>query len=387
MARTVLNEEILEAAVAGGSFYGGGGGGSPELGRKLGKMALEIKRAGKSPSGQALTLLDLDDLPGDALLLTVSAVGSPAGKGYHAGPEEYARAVEFFREKTGLEVAGLIANECGGLATVNGWIQSAGTGLSVVDAPCNGRAHPTGIMGSMGLHRVKGYESIQAVVGGSREAGTYLEALVQGSLSFADSVVRQAAAYTGGLVAVARNPVTVSYAREHNAAGAISLCIRVGKAMLEAGHGEDRIRAAAEASGGYVALKGVVAVKRLVSAGGFDTGVLIVESGDGAYEITFWNEYITLERTERGGSGHPAGSAQTAGSGRSERLATFPDLIATLDLCSGFPVSSAEVKEGQGIAVVVVPRSELILGAGVKDPELYAPVEQAVGKDIVRYVF
>jgi DUF917 family protein len=371
VATTVLNEEILEAAVAGGSFYGGGGGGSPELGMRLGKMALEMKRAGDSPSGSGLTLVDLDDLPEDAVLLTVSAVGSPAGKGYHAGAEEYARAVRFFCEKTGLKVSGLIANECGGLATVNGWIQSAGTGLPVVDAPCNGRAHPTGIMGSMGLHRVKGYESIQAVVGGSREEGTYLEVLIHGSLDFADSVVRQAAAYTGGLVAVARNPVSASYAGEHNAVGAISRCIRVGKAMLEAHHGEERILAAAEASRGSLALRGVVAKKVLVSSGGFDTGVLAVESGNETNELTFWNEYITLERTD----------------GAFKRLATFPDLITTLDLDTGYPVSSAEVKEGQGIAVVTVPRRELILGAGVRDPELYKAVEQAVGKDVIRYVF
>ncbi|HHY45626.1 MAG TPA: DUF917 family protein [Firmicutes bacterium] len=372
MATTVLNEEILEAAVTGGSFYGGGGGGSPELGMRLGKMALEMKRAGKSPSDSGLTLVDLDDLPGDAVLLTVSAVGSPAGKGHHAGAEEYARAVRFFREKTGREVAGLITNECGGLATVNGWIQSAGTGLPVIDAPCNGRAHPTGIMGSMGLHRVKGYESVQAVVGGSREEGTYLEVLIHGSLGFADSVVRQAAAYAGGLVAVARNPVTVSYAKEHNAVGAISRCIQVGKAMLDAHPGDERISAAAEASRGFVALRGVVAKKVLVSSGGFDTGVLTVESGNDNYELTFWNEYITLEWTE----GHD-----------SRRVATFPDLIATLDLDTGDPVSSAQVKEGQGIAVVVVPQSGLILGAGVKDPELYKAVEQAVGKEVIRYVF
>ncbi len=392
MAKTILTEEILQAAVAGGSLYGGGGGGSPELGLRLGKMALDTSRraataspveptvedvsgaADRDPArhGQGLTLIDLDDLPDDAILLTVSAVGSPAGKGSHAGAAEYARAVEFFRDKTGCEVAGLIANECGGLATVNGWIQAAGTGLPVVDAPCNGRAHPTGIMGSMGLHRIKGYESVQTVVGGSREAGTYLEVLIHGSLSFADGVVRQSAAHTGGLVAVARNPVTVSYAREHNAAGAIARCIQVGKAMMEASSPDERISAASRAARGSVALRGVVAKKTLVSAGGFDTGTLTVESGDGSFELSFWNEYITLERTDGDGV---------------HRLATFPDLIATMDLDSGYPVSSAAVREGQGIAVVVVPQSELILGAGVKDSALYVDVEKTVGKDVIRYAF
>ena len=117
-------------------------------------------------------MISLDEVPDDAILLTVSAVGSPAGKGHHAGPEEYARAVDLFCRQTGIKVAGLITNECGGLATVNGWIQSAATGLPIVDAPCNGRAHPTGTMGSMGLHLDPHYESLQTV--GSREDGTHL---------------------------------------------------------------------------------------------------------------------------------------------------------------------------------------------------------------------
>ncbi|MGI6632465.1 MAG: DUF917 domain-containing protein [Bacillota bacterium] len=389
MAKVVLNEDILQAAVAGGSFYGGGGGGSPALGLRLGRLALGLEsekplhRAGASgaeaPSPGASGrpgrpwMISLDEVPDDAILLTVSAVGSPAGKGHHAGPEEYARAVDLFCRQTGIKVAGLITNECGGLATVNGWIQSAATGLPIVDAPCNGRAHPTGTMGSMGLHLDPHYESLQTVVGGSREDGTYLEVLIRGNLEFAGNVVRQAAAQAGGLVAVARNPVTAAYARDYGAIGAVAKCVEVGREMISAPSAEARIAATARASGGTVAVRGVVAKKELVSAGGFDTGTLVVKDEDSGenYEITFWNEYITLERL---------GAAES-------RLATFPDLIATIDAESGYPVSSADVKEGQRVAVVTVPASMLLLGAGVKDPGLYAAVERTVGKEVIKYAF
>lgn len=400
MATTVLDEDILQAAVAGGSFYGGGGGGSSELGLQLGRMALgagSARRSGYlgstggfgsigglgssgglgSAGGFGSTgglwstgrpwMISLDDLPPDAVLLTVSAVGSPAGKGHHAGSEEHGRAVELFRRQTGLDIAGLITNECGGLATVNGWVQSAAAGLPVVDAPCNGRAHPTGTMGSMGLHLVSGYESLQTAVGGSRADGTYLEILVRGNLEFAGGVVRQSAAHAGGLVAVARNPVTVAYARKNAAPGAIGKCVEVGKRMLSARTAEERIEAIVGASGGSVAVRGTVTKKDLVSAGGFDAGTLLISGG---YEITFWNEYITLETL----NGH-------------SRLATFPDLIATIDAESGFPVSSADVEEGRQIAVIVVPAGVLLLGAGVKDPKLYEAVERAVGKEVVKYAF
>ena len=65
MAKVVLNEDILQAAVAGGSFYGGGGGGSPALGLRLGRLALGLEsekplhRAGASGRGTVAAL------PGD----------------------------------------------------------------------------------------------------------------------------------------------------------------------------------------------------------------------------------------------------------------------------------------------------------------------------------
>lgn len=358
MARTVLDRETLEAAVLGGSFYGGGGGGSRVEGMAMGELALAL--------GDPY-LLDIDELPADALLLTVSAVGAPAAQGRHAKAYHYLKAVELFMRYTGKEPSGLITNECGGLATVNGWVQAAAFGVPVVDAPCNGRAHPTGVMGSMGLHAVPGYTSVQVAVGGSREAGTYVEVLARGTIEKAANMVRQAAVQAGGLVAVARNPVEAGYARKHGAPGAIRQCIKVGRAMLSCRGkpGMEVIEAAAEASGGRIVCRGRVIAKEITTAGGFDVGRVVIEGG---YELVFWNEYMTLER-------------------EGQRIATFADLIATLDVATGNPISSAEIQQSSEVAVVVVPKGSLILGAGVKDKSLYYSIEKATGKEIVSYAF
>lgn len=354
MGRLKLTRELVEAAVTGGSFYGGGGGGSAASGREMGLLAVSL--------GDPV-LVDLSELEDDALVLTVSAVGAPAAAGSHAKAYHFVRAVQVFLEHVGVKVSGFITNECGGLATVNGWVQSAIFGIPVVDAPCNGRAHPTGTMGSMGLHRVPGYMSLQAAVGGSEENGTYLEVFVRGSLERAASMVRQASVQAGGLVAVARNPVKVSYARNNAAVGAINRCIQVGLKMLEA-QGRSAwavIEAAAGAARGRVVCAGKVVQKHLETKGGFDVGTVRLETG---HELTFWNEYITLE-TEDG-----------------TRLATFPDLIATMNVQSGMPLSSAEIEVGHEVAVVVVPQDQLILGAGARDRSLYVAVEKATGKKI-----
>lgn len=352
-----LNEAVLEAITLGGAFYGGGGGGSIAQGRELGLLALQFGNP---------TMVSIDEIPEDAILLTVSAVGAPAARGQHAKAYHYIKAVGLFLEHFDVKVHGFISNECGGLASVNGWIQSAVFGLPVIDAPCDGRAHPTGVMGSMGL-RWPEYTSLQAACGGSKSDGTYVEMFVTGSPEKAAALVRQAAVQAGGLVAVARNPVEASYVRSHGAPGSLEKCIRVGRAMLDAKRQGplEMVHAAASAAQGKVLFTAVVSEKELKTAGGFDVGLITFDNGAKA---TFWNEYMTLDMG-------------------TERLATFPDLITTIGVDSGLPISSADIMPGSKVAMVVVPKDHLILGAGIKDKSLFREVEEATGQRIVEYVF
>lgn len=360
-SRIILDNEVVEAAVLGGAVLGGGGGGSMEMGRQAARLAVELG----SPE-----LITLDSLPEDAVLLTVSAVGAPAARTVYVKPVHYIRTVELFQKYTGQEIRGLITNECGGLAAVNGWLQAAALGIPVVDAPCNGRAHPTGVMGSMGLHRLSGYVSRQVAVGGNPQTNSYVEVFASGSLETAAALVRQASVQAGGMVAVARNPVTAGYARENAAPGAIGRCIAVGRTIIE---NRSRgplpvIEGVAGVLQGEIAFTGRVAAVDLETTGGFDVGRVVVRDGDRLAELTFWNEYMTLK----------IGSV---------RKGTFPDLLATMDLTTGLPLSSAEIKAGQEIAILHVHRDRLILGRGMKAPELFQVVEKATGKEVIKYIF
>ena len=135
-----IDAEWVEAAVLGGAILGGGGGGSLEEGRHLGRLALELGRP---------TILNLDRLSDDSLILTVSVVGAPS---MDQNPilSYYVKSVRMMMDHLG-GIGGLMTNELGGLAVVNGLVQSAILEIPLVDAACNGRAHPTGAMGSMGL--------------------------------------------------------------------------------------------------------------------------------------------------------------------------------------------------------------------------------------------
>lgn len=355
-----LTEEAVRSAVLGGALLGGGGGGSPEAGERLGTLALEVG----VPS-----LVALDELPDDAILVTVSAVGAPAAAGQLTKPMHYVRAVQLLLQ-AGVKVDGLVTSENGGLATINGWFQSAALGIPVVDAPCNGRAHPIGLMGSIGLHQLPGYLSRQAAAGGNPDTGRYLEVVVAANLAEAARLIRQAAVSAGGLAAVARNPVAADYARKHAAVGAIQQAMELGRTMREAlDQGpQQMVDRACALLGGRVLTRGTVQGVQLQTAGGFDVGKVVVGSGRQVHELTFWNEYMTVES-------------------EGERLATFPDLIATVESGTGAVVTTAAIRRDQEVTVLHAPRERLILGAGMKDPALYEQAEKALSRPIVSYVF
>ncbi|MDQ7849044.1 MAG: DUF917 family protein [Armatimonadota bacterium] len=350
-----LRAEDIEPLVIGGALLGGGGGGDAEKGRRFAQVALSLG---------APELVPLEALPPDATVVTVALVGSPAAVEQHVEPEDLARSLQLLQEAFGIRVDAINGNENGGFASTNGWVQSALLGIPIVDAPCNGRAHPTALMGAIGLHRVPGYLSRQAAAGGA--GPRHLELTVSGSLEVASATVRQAAVQAGGVVAVARNPVDAAYLASHGAPGALAMARRVGEAMLAAmPAGSQAVwSAAAGALGGQVVDVGTVLQVRLETSGGFDRGTVTVR-GARTWEITIWNEYMTLE-------------------GDGDREATFPDLIATLDE-RGMPRTSAELRQGMTVAILTAPQERLLLGAGARDPNLLDAAGAVVGKDLHRH--
>ncbi|MDR1058571.1 MAG: DUF917 family protein [Treponema sp.] len=355
MAKMIMTEELAESAILGAAVLGGGGGGSMDLGRKNYKEALSLG---------TLTLLDIDDVSPEDMLVTGSAVGAPAAKDALISPKDYVRVVEILTENGSPKPGGFIPNECGGGSITNGWLPAAMMGLPLIDALCNGRAHPTGIMGSMGLHRDPAYVSRQAAAGGNPEKGLYLEIYTTGKIEIIAPLIRAAADRAGGLVAVARNPVKAAYVKKNGAPGALKQSIELGKRMKALTDGEAVAKAAAEFLGGSLISRDRVSGLELVTRGGFDTGVLWI----GNYELSFWNEYMTLER------------------GGNERVGTFPDLIMTLNAADGLPVTSAELKNGQEVFLLLVPASRLTLGEGMRCRELMEAIEPVVNKKILDYI-
>ena len=356
MAEIIITEEFGEAAILGGAVLGGGGGGGMDRGRMNVREAL---------SSGVLRLIDVEDIPAETVLITGAMVGAPAAAEAQALPKDCVRAVEILTENKCPPPGGFIPNECGGSSITNGWVPAALMGLPLVDALCNGRAHPTGVMGSMGLHRDPAYVSRQAAAGGNPGKGLYLEVYASGKIDTAAPIIRAAADRAGGLVAVARNPVMASYVGRYGAARALKQAAELGRRMKAAAAkgGKAVAQSAAEFLGGEILTQDAVLSLELLTRGGFDTGAITI----GEYETTFWNEFMTLECGGR-------------------RLGTFPDLIMTLDAHNGQPLTTAELQKGQEVFLLLVPARKLILGEGMRCRELLESIEPVINKRIASYV-
>ena len=354
-----IDKKKLNALVLGGAILGGGGGGWMEEGRELGLLALE---KGFSE------ILPIQSLPQDSMLLTVSAVGASTAGTATVSPEDYIRSVELFVERAGMKIDGLISSEIGGMAVVNGWVQSAALKIPVVDAPADGRAHPLGVMGSMGFHLVDDFISAQTAVGGSRESEHRVEAYYEAPLAEAARLVRDSAARAGGMVAVARNPAAACFVRDHGAPGALAMALGIGNTWLRHKKLGPQIAVAKilDKLGGKFITRGRVKKVNYRRTGELEIGEAKIKAGQKDLLLTFWNEYLALEED-------------------GNRIATFPDLMMTFDAETAMPLISVQVKEGCDILVIAVPSEKLILGAGVQDTEILRQLEGAIGKGILKY--
>jgi hypothetical protein len=350
-----LDLHAVHAAVAGGSVLAAGGGGWVDHGLLVGTTAVQYGTP---------RLASLDEVDPEAMLATVSAIGAPAAHGWEMRPGDYVRALQLLMEAVPEPIVGTVTAQNGSSTTCNGWVASAVLGTLVMDAAGDGRAHPTGKMGSFGLAADDDYQTVQAVAGGNRAENRYLEVVTRGTVRHTADVLRTAADQSGGFISCARNPLPAAFVARHAAVGAISFALELGEAILaaEPAGPERMIEVTAAHLGGAEIARGPVRHRELRTENAFDIGSVLVQE----LELGFVNEYLTAE----------AGG---------ERLATFPDVLATLSVQNGRIISIANLRVGDEVAVLHVPKANVPLGDGVREPSVYPEVEAMIGKPLAQY--
>ena len=356
----ILSRGDVEAAVKGGAVFACGGGGWMDHGRELGLLAVTIGRP---------ELVTMDEIPDDAWIATAAAIGAPGGStDWEMLGADYVKAVQLVQEALGAPIHGLIIGQNGMSSTLNAWLPSALLGTKVVDAVGDIRAHPTGDMGSLGLASSTA-PMIQAAAGGNRARNAYMEVVVRGATAKVSPVLRKAADMAGGFIASCRNPIRADYVKKHAALGGISRALDLGAKII-----------AAEPKGGSAVIDTICATThgQIIGSGkvtrntsryteeAFDVGVIELGTGGQRCLLHVMNEYMAAE------DAHGA------------RIATYPDVITTLDM-NGRPVSAGQLKAGLEVVVLRVAKEHLPLSSSVRDPAVYPVVEKALNINLTDY--
>lgn len=354
-----IDESKIEALAIGGLILGGGGGGGMINGIENAQLSLA--------DGLQPQVISVQDLPEQATILTISAVGAPSATEQYVETEDYVKIIELLEKNYDLKIDALITNEMGGGSSFNAFIPAALKGIPMVDASCNGRAHPLGTMGAMGLAETSGYVTQQAAVGGNPIMNKAVQLVVQGSVNATSTLVRQAAVEAGGLVVVARNPVSKEFILEHAALNTLTQSYEVGRTFLQGATPLEKVENVARYLDGAVVCQGKVEEFELTMSGGLDEGKFTIHEQENDFDLYIWNEYMALDKN-------------------GVRQSTFPDLLMSFDQKTGLPITTAELTAGQEIFVLQVPYQKLALGAGMHEISGYERIEKALNIEILPYV-
>lgn len=356
----ILTLQDVEFAIKGGSVFACGGGGWVAHGRELGTLAVTIGRP---------ELVQMEDVDDDAWIATAAAIGAPGGlTDWEMLGMDYIKAVALLQDALGAPLYGLIIGQNGMSSTMNAWLPSAVLGTKVIDAVGDIRAHPTGDMGSIGMANAP-EQMIQTAVGGNRANNQYIELVTRGATAKISPILRKASDMSGGFIASCRNPLRAEYVRRHAALGGISKALALGQSIMaaEPKGGNAIVDAICETTQGTIIASGKVMANSLTyTEEAFDVGIIEIGSGSDKVSLHVMNEHMAVENAH------------------GERLATYPDVITTLN-SDGQPISAGQVHVGMEILVLHVHKKHLPLSSSVVDPSVYPHVEAILGINLSDY--
>ena len=351
-----FDSDDVEAALIAGLFLSAGGSGRKAVARQRRQAQMAIDYGG-------VEFASLDELDPDDIIITATGVGAPGGGSPVIAPRDSVESARALLPYLPKPPAGVI---CGHVPGFNGWLVAAALGIKYIDAASNGRGHPTVMMGGMGLASRPDISITQVGMGGSAADGSRIQVIATGNISLTEKILRQAATLNNGLVLATRGPLTAAFVRENGAPGAITFQLELGRAMLAAS-GADRVAATADFLKGEVLVSGEIVSNTVKYGNGFDLGEMIVRGPQGEARLGVYNEFMTAELDGK-------------------RVATFPDMVGTLDPETGDPVAISELQPGGRAAVVIAHRSNFPVGKGALDPAVFPEVEEVMGADLRSYL-
>ncbi len=326
MSWTITASDI-EGLARGAAVLGTGGGGDPYIGSLLARQAL---------GDGEVTVVGLDEVPDDALVLFVAMMGAPTVMVEKLPSlDEVIAPVHALGVQLGRPVTHIACAEVGGVNSTIPVVAAAALGLPVLDADGMGRAFPELQMVLPTLYGITASPFAYADEKGNTGVLNTIDN------SWTERIARVALVEMGCSVMMAGFSMSGAQARESLVSGSLSRCVRIGQSITEARDAKtDPVSAAVELLGGRELFGGKVVDVQRATTTGFARGSARIE-GDGGAALTlgFQNEHLIAESD-------------------GEVLATTPDLIMVLDAESGEPITTEALRYGQRVRVIAGPADE-----------------------------
>ncbi|MFK7875656.1 MAG: DUF917 domain-containing protein [Paracoccaceae bacterium] len=360
--REITRADMADVAL-GGAFLGTGGGGDPYIGRLMAEQAIE--------ANGPVTVLDVDSLADDALIVPVAMMGAPTVmlEKLPRG-DEAINALRSLEAVLGRKADAVFCIEAGGLNSTIPIAVAASAGLPIVDGDGMGRAFPELQMVSMTMFDVHACPMAMA-----DEKGNALVLNTVDNLS-TEKFARVITVEMGGAGLIALYPMTGKQAKTAILRGSLSLITNIGRIIgsEQAANRNPADKLAADLNGMRLFEGRVTDVDRRTE-GGFARGKARIEGLESyrgqTMTLSFQNEFLLAE----GEDGAP--------------IAITPDLICLLDLETGQPITTETMAYGYRVIVFGLPcdpkwRSEHgleLVGPGYFGYEAtYQPIEKLNNK-------
>lgn len=296
--------------------------------------------------GEPVTVLSVDELDPDALVVPTAMMGAPTVmlEKIPRG-DEAVNALRALEKHLGRTADATMPIECGGLNSMMPLVVAARTGLPVVDADGMGRAFPELDMETFGVYGVPG--SPMAVAGENGEVSVIDTGADNRRMEW---LARGLAIRMGGVAHIADYPMSGAEVRRTAIPGTLTLGLGIGRALRVARTEHvDAVAALARALADTLyrhvrelfAGKVVDLERRTVD--GFVRGhaVLVSFGGDSRLDVDFQNEHLL---------------ARVDGVVR----AVVPDLICMLEADTGDPVTTEGMRYGQRVRVLGISTPDIM---------------------------
>ncbi|MDQ4502310.1 DUF917 domain-containing protein [Sinomonas sp. ASV322] len=326
MIRTIGVADIEDLA-RGAAVLGTGGGGDPYIGGLLAAQA--IREHGD------VTVVTLNEVPDDALVLTVAMMGAPTVMVEKLPSlDEVTAPVHGLATYLGRPVTHIACAEVGGVNSTIPIAAAAALGLPLLDADGMGRAFPELQMVLPTLYGITA-----SPLAFSDEKGN-IGVLQTVDNTWTERIARVACVEMGCSVMISGFRMSGSQSREALVPGSLTRCIEIGRGIAAARREKaDAVARTVELLGGREIFAGKVVDVHRATTTGFARGRARIDGGEAQLTLSFQNEHLIAEAD-------------------GTTLATTPDLIIVLEHDSGEPITTEGLRYGQRVRVLAAPSDE-----------------------------